>query len=203
MNQTTVFLDIETDRLDPKTANPIQIAMVAVNRATLEEIDSFESKIKFDATQADPDALERNCYDVDIWEREAIEPFRAMENIRAFLLRHGDWSRVSRRGNNYYTAEIAGHNAANYDAVVLASFFKRHEAYLPAATWVTGPVDTMHMARCIEWLKNERWESGFSLGALCQRFDISLENEHDAMADVRATVELAGVLRGIFGESDE
>lgn len=193
-NGTTVFIDIETDRLEPTTANPIQIAMIAVDKVSLEEIEDFEVKIDFDVESASPEALDRNCYDDEVWEYEAIDPATAIGIADDFLLRHSDWKRVTRKGASHITCELAGHNVANYDAVVLKSWYDRRCLYAHFAWWTTGPVDTMHMARCLAWAKGEHWPA-YNLEALCERFEISLENSHDALADVIATVELAKALK--------
>ncbi|MEE8308657.1 MAG: 3'-5' exonuclease [Gammaproteobacteria bacterium] len=198
---TTVFIDIETDRLNPIQANPIQIAAIAVDRDTLAPIEEFEIKIAFPVEFASPDALERNCYTPEAWIKAAL-PLTAMTEFNGFLDGHGSWERTAKSsGKTYATAELAGHNIALYDAVLLRSWYKRFDGFLPAAAWVTGPVDTMQMARSIEWARGERWEEGFSLGALCKRFGIVLEGEHDALNDVLATVELAKQLRGMIKEA--
>lgn len=125
-----------------------------------------------------------------------------MVELNDFLNEFGSWKRTSKSSNKTYTtAELAGHNIALYDAVLLRSWYKRLDGYLPAAAWVTGPVDTMQMARSIEWARGERWEDGFSLGPLCKRFGIVLEGAHDALNDVLATVELAKRLRGMIKEA--
>lgn len=202
LNETVVWLDIETDRLDPLTANPIQVACIATDRMTLEEIDRFEIKILFDIGAADPSALERNCYDAKAWVG-ATELYPSLVELGAFFRKHSTWERISKRsGKTYTTCEIGGHNIAAYDAVILSEAYKRCAEFCPAATWTTGPVDTMHWARSIEFARGERWETGFSLKALCERFGIVLDNEHDALADVKATVELARKLKGVTIESN-
>jgi exonuclease I len=196
MTDAIVWLDIETDRLNPLTANPIQVACIATNRVTLEELDHFEIKIHFNVQAADPSALERNCFDAEIWEKEAVNPSEAILLVSAFFKDYSTWTRISKRSDRQYTTcEIGGHNVAAYDAVVLSQWYKWLDAFCPAATWATGPVDTMHWARAIEFSRGERWESGFSLAALCERFNIVLEGEHNAMNDVAATVELARILK--------
>ena len=196
--QKTIFVDIETDRLDPKTANPIQLAAIVVDRDTLKEYGQFEVKLRFNVKAADPKALERNCYTPEDWE-PALVPSVGMMLFSGFLEAHSTWDRISKKsGVSYTTTELAGHNIALYDAVLLREWYKRMDKFLPAAAWVTGPVDTMHMARAIEWARGERWIDGFSLDALCKRFGIVLENAHDALEDVRATVELARALRSMI-----
>lgn len=192
----TVFIDLETTGLDTNTARPIQIAMVAVDRDTLEQIDSMEIKIEFDEALASPDALERNHYDRDVWAAEALPTTLAIKHVGDFLKRHATWQRTGKSGRTYTTCEIAGHNIAGYDAPILQRWFGDKNLFCPAATWTTGPVDTMHMARCIDWLKGyDPDPDGYSLGALCARYFIKIENEHDALDDVTATVKMAKALR--------
>ena len=192
----TVFIDLETTGLNPSTARPIQIAMVAVNRETLEQFDSLEVKIEFVESDADYSALDRNHYDAKVWRREAMTAHVAISTVSDFLNHHATWQRTSKAGKSYTTCEIAGHNVANYDAVILSRWFQGFKKICPAATWTTGPVDTMHMARCLDWLNGDEADpDGYSLGALCRRYDIEIGKEHDALEDVLATVELAKAMR--------
>lgn len=201
MTDKIVWLDIETDKLDPVAAQPIQVACIATDRITLEEIDSIELKVNFREYHANLEALKRNHYDFDVWSKEALLPEKALETLTDFFAAYSTWKRTSRRsGNGYVTCEVGGHNIAIYDAIILANWYKRLDEFCPAAVWVTGPIDTMQWARAVEFARGERWDSGFSLKALCERFGIKLENEHDAMADVKATVELARVLKGMTSQ---
>lgn len=196
MSDRIVWIDIETDKLDPVAAQPIQVACIATDRVTLEEIDSLELKVHFREYHADNDALKRNHYSYDIWYQESLSPDVALDTLTDFFAAHATRKRTSKRsGNGYTTCEIGGHNIAMYDAIILANWYNRAKEFCPAATWVTGPVDTMQWARAVEFARGERWDGGFSLKALCERFGIALDNEHDAMADVKATVELARVLK--------
>ncbi len=198
-----VFVDIETDRLDPDRANPIQIALVAVNRETLGEIEVLEAKIKL-CDNPDPKALERNCYDEAVWATEAVSHRSARAAVAVFLDKHSTWDRISLgQGRRQTWAELAGHNIAEYDGPILKRWLGYYESLRKPAIWTTSTIDTMHWARAMEFVFNERWVEGFSLGALCKKFDISFEGEeHDALADVRATVKLARVLKK-FNSFDE
>lgn len=196
MNKT-VFIDMETTHLDTMIAQPIQVALVAVNSQTLNEIESMEIKINFDELEADASALLRNGYDPLTWSQQAISSESALNRISDFFRRHSTWRRTSKAGNEYATCEIAGHNVAGYDAQILMRWYQDHNQFCPAAAWATGPVDTMHMARNLDWLRGKSpHANGYSLGALCKRYNIEIDNEHDAMCDVMATVNLARKLRG-------
>ncbi|MCA1625996.1 MAG: hypothetical protein LC778_19810 [Acidobacteria bacterium] len=70
MNQKIVYFDFETAGLTDNHPN-IQLAAIAVDSDTFEELDSFEAKIQFDESKADPEALKINHYSRDVWEREA------------------------------------------------------------------------------------------------------------------------------------
>lgn len=198
-----VWLDLETSRLDPATCEIIQIAAIATDRHSLKELDRFECKVHFDVSSAASEALERNAYDAAVWSAEAISQREAMNSFTAFLHCHSTWHRVSSKGNHYTTCEIGGHNIAQYDAPILQRWYKDLGAWCPCATYASMVVDTMFWARSLEFALGERWETGFSNKALCDRFGISLENEHDALADIEATVELARALRRLMHEQFE
>ena len=64
----TVYFDFETSSLRPDMEN-IQIAAVAINEKW-EETGVFQSKIKFDESKADPEALALNHYSREFWEKK-------------------------------------------------------------------------------------------------------------------------------------
>lgn len=192
-----VFLDIETNKLDPQTAVPIQIAAVAAVSETLEVIDEFETKVEFDLKSADPKALQRNSYNKEVWEAEAVAPHVAAAALEAFFDRHATWTRTSiGSGKRKTWCEVAGHNISFYDGPILNRWlYALRGVGSVAALWTTGPLDTMHWAKAKEFECGIRFVNGLSLGALCKYFNIKIENEHDALDDVLATVELAYELR--------
>lgn len=86
-------------------------------------------------------------------------------------------------------AQLVAHNA-EFDGTFLREWFERLGLFLPASYRVFC---TLHRAM---WLFHENRSltqpSDFKLGTLCSYFGISLplQEAHDALADVRATVEL-------------
>ncbi len=194
-----VFLDIETNKLDPQTAVPIQIAAIAVDVKRFKIIDEFEVKVQFSLKAADPKALRRNSYIKEVWEAEAVAPHVAATALEAFFDRHATWDRVSiGSGRRKTWCEVAGHNISFYDGPILNRWlYSLRGVGSVAALWTTGPLDTMHWAKCKEFERGQRFANGLSLGALCKYFDITIENEHDAMSDVVATFELAKMLDAI------
>jgi DNA polymerase III alpha subunit (gram-positive type) len=188
--QKLVFVDIETTHLDTNLAVPIQIAAIAINKSSIKQIDEIEIKIDFNRSLADIEALSRNCYNPNRWKKDAVSPDVARRKFSNFCKEHATWDRISKNGNQYTIAEMGGHNADAYDAPIISKWYRDVNQYIPLSCWRTGVIDTMHMAKVVEITYDERWDSGFSLRALCDRFRILLKNEHDALEDVRATVDL-------------
>ena len=86
-------------------------------------------------------------------------------------------------------AQLVAHNA-EFDGVFLREWFERLGLFLPASYRVFC---TLHRAM---WLFHENRSltppADFKLGTLCRYFDVPLrpDEAHDALTDVRATVEL-------------
>jgi len=87
-------------------------------------------------------------------------------------------------------AQLAGHNAERFDGPFIHEWYKRLGIYCPAR----------YMTLCTKqkalWLFEEDKSLtppvNFKLGTLCEYFGVPLSEEeaHDALVDVRATVEL-------------
>ncbi len=103
----------------------------------------------------------------------------------------------SKNGKRYQVAQLVAHNAERFDSPFLQAWFDRLEVFLPAR----------YMALCTKqralWLFDEDKTltppANFQLATLCEYFGIKLppENAHDALHDVRATVELYRAMRRI------
>src|SRR5580700_11396844 len=82
----TVYFDLETGGVRPE--HPIiQIAAVAIDNATWQEVDAIEMKLCFDPSQADPEALRLNHYNTAVWHAEAVIPSQARLQFARFLER--------------------------------------------------------------------------------------------------------------------
>ena len=70
--------------------------------------------------------------------------------------------------------------------------------------WQSQPRDTMVLASMINdlyaWHGRKPPFSTVSLGALCKKFDISLDNAHDALADCLATARLYAAMMRFLGD---
>ncbi len=183
-----VFFDLETGGLDPARHPITQIAALAVD-GDLNEIDSFEAKVRFDICVADPEALRLNRYDPEIWKAEARPPLRVCDDLAAFLKRCADVRLISKRtGAEYWVAQLVGYNAATFDGPFLQSLYRQTKVFLPAGFSV----------QCV--LQRVRWyfiehddahpPEDFKLATVCRHFGVELTDAHDALADVRATLAL-------------
>lgn len=188
MEEVIVFIDIETGGLE-FTRPIIQIAAIAID-GNFQERESIEMKIAFDFKKADPDSLPFSKFNPKTWKREAIPPVAAAHKMAAFLRRHATFEMFSREGRSYRLAQLAGHNAERFDGPFIHAWYRRQQVFCPAR----------YMTLCTKqkalWLFEEDKSltpaADFRLGTLCQYFNVRLRKEdaHDALVDVRATVEL-------------
>lgn len=183
----TVIWDCETAGLEPHHAT-IQIAALAV--LGWQEVASFQVKIRFDETKADADALLLNCYDAETWKRDAIEPELAIFQLDQWLSSHRSLEKISARtGNAYKVARIAGWNV-RFDCERIERGFKAYGKFLPAATY--GALDLLQVARGHFWEKSpsERPEN-LKLPTVAKWLGLDVLEAHDALADVRLTMQVA------------
>lgn len=187
-----VFFDLETGGLDMK--HPIiQIAAAAVDYEWT-NLGSFERKLKFDPAACDPEALRINHYTDEAWEK-AQEPRAVLHEFAGWLSTYRSVKLVSKRtGNPYVVARVAGHNA-QFDVDRLSAFFKSWHEFL--AIDFGSVLDTRQGAI---WYFEERRRRGipllelprdYKLGTLARWFGIEVKEQHEALADVRLTIEVA------------
>lgn len=184
-----VFFDLETGGVQPHHPN-IQIAAIACNEQTGEEVDSFEQKIQFDVSACDPKALEINSYskNPEAWAN-AVTHDEAMLRFNCFLSRHKTVSKVGRPPKNfpYKVAKLGGHNVTAFDFPRIKQAFDDIKTFLPADMMMR---DTLALA--VWWCDLSGQEPpNFRLTTLLQFFGIPLPGEmHDALTDVRACRDL-------------
>jgi DNA polymerase III epsilon subunit-like protein len=187
-----VFVDIEAAGL--QTWRPIiQIAAIAVNNS-FRELEVFEEKIRFDERQAVKRTLRKRHYNQKLWRAEARRDRDVAVDFGAFLGRHATVDVLNASGKPFIVAQLVAHNA-EFDGPFLRAWFERLGLFFPGAYRVFC---TMHRAM---WLFHEDRSltppTDFKLGTLCKYFGVALraEDAHDALADVRATVELYRAIR--------
>jgi DNA polymerase III alpha subunit (gram-positive type) len=188
-----VFYDIETSGLIPNKHDIIQIAAIAfsIESGEWNELEEFEIKLEFNLEKADPEALKNNCYDKEVWEKEAVPQKKAIRAFSDFLRKHSDVKRVGKKsGKEFFCCRTAGHNIKNFDDPFVRAFFKKMDIFCP-----------MDFMEVYDTIQLALWEFGlkrtgaipdnYQLGTLCNKLGIPLENAHDALSDIRANSELA------------
>lgn len=179
---TTIYFDFETGGLLPQHPS-IQLAAIAYDDYTGKELGSFESKIAFDESKADDEALLMNSWDGNLW-KNAPAPAEVAKNFADFLRPHCKVKMMSKRtGKPYYVAKGAAYNAP-FDWPRLRELFG--ESFLPVSYHVR---DILQRAifHCDE---NAIEVESFKLTELCKLFGIETKGAHDALADVRMEAAL-------------
>jgi DNA polymerase III epsilon subunit-like protein len=186
-NERLIFVDLETAGLE--TWRPIiQLAAIAVTSAS-QELETFEAKVLFDERDATPESLRKNQYCRERWQQEGRPAKVVAEAFAAFLRRHATLDLFSREGRPYRVAQLVAHNAV-FDGPFLRDWYDRLGVFLPAGYRVYCTLQRAF------WLFHEDKTltppADFKLGTLCRYFGVRLPDHeaHDALADVRATVQL-------------
>jgi len=186
-DERLVFVDIELGRV--KRQRPIlQIAAVAVSRS-LNELEVFEAKVRIDERKTPAALIHNRHFDRDRWRSEARHPKVVAYEFARFLGRHATAEVAGANCRRMIVAQLVAHNA-EFDGMFLRDWFERLGLFLPASYRVFCTVQRAM------WLFHENRSltqpPDFKLGTLCHYFGIPFHpNEaHDALVDVRATVEL-------------
>jgi DNA polymerase III epsilon subunit-like protein len=188
VDEKLVCVDVETGGLK-EDSQIIQIAAIAVD-ASLNELEAFEVKVRFDFERADSAALALNSFEPTVWRRLAQRPEDAAADFARFLRRHATVDLLSQRtGRPYRVAQLVSHNAA-FDGPKLQQFYAGLDLFLPAARRVYCTLQRAY------WLFAEDTRltppANYRLATLCEYFGIKLTEEasHDALYDARATFAL-------------
>lgn len=207
-----VFVDLETTGLSLPLVDTtsiqredqdeiIQIAAIATGPAPdFEEKETFEVKIlpsengikRLERTRALAPQLGK--FDSAKWAPKTTAKARAFDGFQLFCKKYACIEKTSKRGSTYGVAHLAGHNIDRFDLPFLFAAFRKADQFLPAHG---RPLDTTHMVTVLEAL-NDKVLPSHRLEDLCKTFGVKLTNAHDAMADIRATVELARALMEFF-----
>lgn len=198
-----VFFDLETTGLVPGEHKIIQFAAIAVGAPpNLRELDSIELKIQFDpaASYCTEAALKVNSFGhmeqrlgsrekaSHEWNKKAVPREIAFEKINEFISSRKGVPMTSKgSGKKWMAARLAGHNAAAFDIPMLRAFYGTN--FFPCEYRC---LDTYHLAAWVAFLETGTENIALNLPALRERYGISVPGDaHDALTDVRATVELA------------
>jgi DNA polymerase III epsilon subunit-like protein len=190
----SVCFDFETGGLELHHPN-LQLAAVAVDE-NYNELASFERKIKADMTKCEAKALEVNHYSEEVWAKEAVSVAQCCQDFSTFLRPYKCVKKVSKAGRPYQVARLFGHNAATFDGPRLRYMFKEIGMFLPAEMHVRCTLQRALWYMDENGINTEDIILGSSLTTLCRYFGIPVLDAHDALGDVRMTVQLAKALTG-------
>ena len=188
------FFDIETSGLDKSKHAITQIAAVTLDRS-LEVTSEFEVKVKFKLENADPEALEINSYDADLWSEKAIPPFEAGNQFLSYLDKNKRTTLISKKGKPYTVCTLGGHNINGFDIPFLRSWYERL-----GVSWVPiqlHGIDTYSLAMAYDFQSKQNgndigWKN-FKLETICEHFGIPIDS-HDALSDVKANCQVGKIL---------
>lgn len=181
-----VFFDLETGGL-LHNQPIIQIGAIAVD-TNWHELETFEKKLIFKPEECDAIALEKNHYTPEAWIA-AIEPYVAFKEFGQMLDRHRSVEMISKSGKPYKVARIGGHNIVGFDIERIKKRFKEQGLFFPVE--LRTALDTWYGAVWYFERTGESPEDYKLSGGLAKHFGIDTTNAHDALADVRISIELA------------
>jgi len=187
-----VFVDLETAEASG-VWSVIQVAAVAVS-STLHELGSFEAKLPVSRT------VSHRHSDESTWNREAKPLQEVAKSFGEFLREHASIPMTSVEGPSYRVAQIVAHNA-EFDGAMLRAWFDQTGLFFP------GHYRMLCTVQRAIWLFQEAkhqvppWD--YKLGTLCRYFSVEYRHEeaHDALYDVRATVELYRAMTAVSGRA--
>lgn len=192
MSARIIAFDTETTGLDPAKDEIIAIAMVT--------LDEHFNEVGRKAIFAQPDvkvseeAAKINGYVYEEWEaRGAVSQVMLFAEVHEFI-----------RSQKAKKPLIPmGHNVG-FDINFLKALFKKNEAKDYGRLMSYHSMDTIGITMFCDLAKFDKLNSAYKLTELCERFGITLDNAHDATADIDATIELFRTLyKGMGGDTSE
>lgn len=180
-----LWIDTETTGVDPVLNDPIQISGVIVNKTIEEEFNIFvqprnRENISQEALDTHGITLEQ-MYDFD-------HPRTAHKELLSLFGKHVD------KYNKYDKFVMAGKNP-RFDDDFLREFFKKcGDSYW--YSWVHhAKFDVTNLALIYEIQQRAKVFNDYKLSTIAKKLNVELgEDAHDAMADIKATREVAKVL---------
>lgn len=184
-----VYFDLETGGVQPQHPT-IQLAAVAIDEATRQEVAGFECKIAFNEADCDQEALAMNHYVAADWA-QAVSPAAAAAKFAAWLKPYSSVEMISKRtGKPYRVAKLAGYNAVGFDLPRLRALFGT--AFFPCSYLVRDVLQRAFFY--FDERPTIQPPENFKLATVCARFEVAIEGAHDALADARMCAALAARL---------
>lgn len=193
MNDTTIFVDLETGGVEDRHPN-VELAAIAVR--DWEEVDRFERRILFDEKECDPEALRLNGYAAERWKDARTEAHVAVE-FNEFCTRHSTLRLISKRtGNPYMVARLAGFNLVRFDVPRLQRVMEVAGVRFWKACW-WYPLDVYQRALWHFTELDLALPDDFKLQTLATHLGVEPAGRaHEALSDARTCARVARALCG-------
>jgi len=186
-----IFYDVETTGLEPAFDQIVQFAaMVTDDQFDIQEELNLRCRLRPHVI-ASPGAMRVTGVGPKAIQSAPLSAYEMACQIRRFIERHGP-------------AILVGFNSISFDESMLRQMFFQalHPTYLTNTNGNTR-MDVMKLAHAAASHKpeainvpvNENGKPSFKLSHLIAANGLSLDNAHDAMADAKATLDLARLLR--------
>ena len=174
-NQNLAFIDLETTGLNSERHEIIELGCVVLRQPDLKQLAELDLKIKpLHLETAEPEALRVNGYNGGDWlfAADLAQALKALNEkaAGAMMISHNitfDWPFLERA---YATTGVPNQLASVRLDLLSMAFVKLH--------------------------KEERVQR-FNLRALCDYFQLKNEQQHTALADIKASVAIYKKLAGI------
>ena len=178
-----LFIDLEsTGLLSNPDARVIQIAGILLDKHSLDEVDSFQSKVWISKAywqRATPTALKIHKI-----------PFEELEDQDTWAI---VWPKFIKHFKKY-KYDVYGQNIYGFDIPMIK---RMNQAYHSTYTWSrdkdsgTREIDLWPFFFCSGLLLDHQYARGYaSLRGMAKHFHIDIGKKHDALEDCRVTAEI-------------
>lgn len=202
-----VICDFETGGTDMKRCALTEIALLAIDGATLQEIDRYEAiikpyKLKGKDVEYDDAAIKVTGLSPDICERDGKDMLNVVTDVHDFLTKVNLFN--SKTG---YKPVYVAHNAQfelkcwqQMEAMGLniSKLFAGDEDF--HGNFIPHFIDTMDLAK-LTWNANIR-QTSYKLGEVLAKAGIPIYDAHRAMNDVKPTTEFLQMIANMLRNAD-
>jgi len=197
MNATdkVIFFDTETGGLSADRHPLIQLSAAVVRWDTLDVLEEYERKIRFDESRCEAQALSLNSYSAMLWA-DARPQSEVIWEFADLCRKYACIEKVSKAGKTYRVAQLAAYNAA-FDMDFLQHACREHKIFLPAEMqgWCVLQRAKWFFAENGHLLK----PASFKLTDVCAALGVEHLNAHDACGDNYAQIGVVKRMRMFEG----
>lgn len=195
--QRLIWLDLETGGVDPVCHQITQVGAMAtlgLDFDTVSGDERYEQKMQLVEGRYTEEALKVQGHTEERWA-EAIQTPAMLDEFGRWCSLHTHQT-ISKKGSKYQVAHLAGFNL-RFDCDFLNATCKRNGSgergyWLPISKWRGGWIDVLDLALWVRAMHGHNYDD-MKLETICKYYGIPIE-AHDALGDVKATIELAKVL---------